>query len=326
MNYDLPKLVADYKKLRSLAKTAKKHGMSTTGLWRIFKDNNVERQKPGGFSGASSLHGKRTYKPCKQCGKPFRWFPSGDRKFCSKKCMHDFMRSDRCKYKHWTEREERKCSQCGEIFETRKSSKKRYCTHECASEAKTGISLKKKIKPIKIVAAISAYFKSNRSILRAGRLLGVSATPIERLFREYGIYEKATKKNRAIKRCKRCGTRITPYGDVQVCNACQGKMMREENHWNWTGGPDNPLRAIRGRVAMSEWRKAVFKRDDYTCQACGRRGVKLNAHHVLPLRDREDLAYIVSNGITLCERDHQPTKGNEYAYAQLFSCIIARRA
>ena len=49
------------------------------------------------------------------------------------------------------------------------------------------------------------------------------------------------------------------------------------------------------------WRLAVFVRDDYTCQRCMRRGVKLNAHHIEPYAHCYELRYVLSNGLTLCE-------------------------
>lgn len=53
------------------------------------------------------------------------------------------------------------------------------------------------------------------------------------------------------------------------------------------------------------WRKAVYERDDYTCQTCGKRGVKLNAHHKKAYAFYPDLRYDVSNGITLCCSCHK---------------------
>jgi len=55
-----------------------------------------------------------------------------------------------------------------------------------------------------------------------------------------------------------------------------------------------------------QWRKAVYERDNYTCQKCGDdKGGNLNAHHIKPWADFPKLRYVVSNGITLCVKCHR---------------------
>ncbi len=54
----------------------------------------------------------------------------------------------------------------------------------------------------------------------------------------------------------------------------------------------------------TEWRTAVFERDDYTCQDCGQVGGKLNSHHISPWDEFPELRYVVSNGKTLCGNCH----------------------
>lgn len=53
------------------------------------------------------------------------------------------------------------------------------------------------------------------------------------------------------------------------------------------------------------WRMAVYQRDMFTCQACTREGVYLNAHHVEPWSKNRKLRYDVDNGMTLCGSCHQ---------------------
>lgn len=53
-----------------------------------------------------------------------------------------------------------------------------------------------------------------------------------------------------------------------------------------------------------EWRKLVYKRDQYTCVACGATG-KLNAHHIKSWVGHPDLRFDVDNGITLCNECHK---------------------
>lgn len=62
---------------------------------------------------------------------------------------------------------------------------------------------------------------------------------------------------------------------------------------------------IRRSTEYKEWRNAVYKRDDYTCQVCGKKGVKLNAHHIKPFAYYHDLRTDLGNGITLCVECHK---------------------
>ena len=57
--------------------------------------------------------------------------------------------------------------------------------------------------------------------------------------------------------------------------------------------------------AAVPWRSAVFARDDYTCQVCGSRGVRLNAHHLSSYADNPGVRYEEENGVTLCESCHR---------------------
>lgn len=60
----------------------------------------------------------------------------------------------------------------------------------------------------------------------------------------------------------------------------------------------------RNNTYYKEWKNNVFKRDNYTCQCCGKRGGNLNAHHLYNFAGYEDLRYAVDNGITFCEKCH----------------------
>ena len=52
-----------------------------------------------------------------------------------------------------------------------------------------------------------------------------------------------------------------------------------------------------------EWRKAVYQRDQYTCQECGQKG-NIVAHHIKPWAKHPESRFDVDNGITLCEACH----------------------
>lgn len=62
---------------------------------------------------------------------------------------------------------------------------------------------------------------------------------------------------------------------------------------------------IRSSVEYRNWRTEVFKRDNYICQSCGKRGGDLQAHHIKRFSDYEELRLEISNGLTLCLECHK---------------------
>ena len=95
-----------------------------------------------------------------------------------------------------------------------------------------------------------------------------------------------------------------------ISKAKKGKPMPwtvgEKNH-NWKGGITPINTAIRNSTQYRDWRIAVFKRDDYTCQECGDRGVTLNADHIKPFAYYPELRLVIDNGRTLCVPCHKLT-------------------
>jgi len=96
------------------------------------------------------------------------------------------------------------------------------------------------------------------------------------------------------------------------------KISGDRNHF-WRGGVAPLRKRIRMSLKTRVWRKAVFERDDYTCQKCGLHSMagarlRLNAHHrvsfVEILRKFEidtfekamecEELWDLSNGVTLC--------------------------
>lgn len=74
--------------------------------------------------------------------------------------------------------------------------------------------------------------------------------------------------------------------------------------WKGGSGPRNCHEYI-------VWRKKVYERDHYTCQACGYdKGGTLHAHHIKAFALFLDLRYVVSNGVTLCAGCHGEIHGD----------------
>jgi hypothetical protein len=62
----------------------------------------------------------------------------------------------------------------------------------------------------------------------------------------------------------------------------------------------------RNNKKNTDWRKEVFKRDNYTCQECGQKGY-IEAHHIKRWVDYPNLRYDINNGKTLCKSCHSKT-------------------
>lgn len=84
------------------------------------------------------------------------------------------------------------------------------------------------------------------------------------------------------------------------------------NSSHWKGGITPKNRLIRTSKKYQEWRLAVFQRDNFTCQKCGRRGGDLEPHHSLSFSEFPELRFELWNGITLCSKCHSEIDKNRY--------------
>jgi len=110
-------------------------------------------------------------------------------------------------------------------------------------------------------------------------------------------------------------------------------QIRGVNNSNWKGGITPLIRSIRNLPEMKDWSIDCMKRDNFTCQECGRKRcvgdrVVLDVHHNLvsfkdiiknnnikTLDDARNCKELWDrlNGKTLCQQCHNKTKGsNQY--------------
>ena len=84
---------------------------------------------------------------------------------------------------------------------------------------------------------------------------------------------------------------------------------------NWERTATTESEKIRRSWKMGAWRKAIFERDDFTCQKCGdNNGGNLQAHHVENFSTNTEKRFDVENGITLCQKCHDPTQENSFHF------------
>jgi NUMOD3 motif/HNH endonuclease len=107
-------------------------------------------------------------------------------------------------------------------------------------------------------------------------------------------------------------------GKSKTGELCPLKPKYGSDNYFWKGGvtaKNYSLRINIQRLAeYKTWRNSIFLRDDYKCQFCGKRGGKLQAHHIIPFMDiiskhqiktAQQARYCtelwdVNNGITYC--------------------------
>ena len=79
------------------------------------------------------------------------------------------------------------------------------------------------------------------------------------------------------------------------------------NNNKWKGGITPLNEKIRKSIEYKLWRESVFKRDDYTCIWCLKKGGILNADHIKTFAFYPELRFAIDNGRTLCEECHRKT-------------------
>ncbi len=76
-----------------------------------------------------------------------------------------------------------------------------------------------------------------------------------------------------------------------------------ENNPNWKGGISSENSKIRSSPEYKQWRIDVFRRDRFSCVACGFRSHKseeIIADHIKPFFKYPELRLDINNGRTLC--------------------------
>jgi len=103
---------------------------------------------------------------------------------------------------------------------------------------------------------------------------------------------------------------------IKISNANRG-----ENSGRWKGGITSLKLLIHSNIKYRQWRDDIYTRDNFTCQKCGEKGGKLNAHHIKSfsniLQEYEITTFEealncaelwnTNNGITYCEGCHKET-------------------
>ena len=145
-------------------------------------------------------------------------------------------------------------------------------------------------------------------------------------------FNQERKSRRVHSACQICGKVRSDPPSRRPRVVCSMKCRSEWAHRSqlgprshrWQGGKTAQSLLRRMSLSYASWRTAVFRRDDYTCQMCRKRGSRLTAHHILQVCDRPDLIYSTSNGITLCWPCHTSIRQSEAKYVRRFRILVNR--
>lgn len=188
------------------------------------------------------------------------------------------------------------CLYCNKEFIPSRNTQK-YCSHSCCSRANSQIGLKLKEKQCERCNKL--YMPTSNTQTWCNECL----TKIcEYCGKPYRLRSK-THINRS------------HYCSVE-CRQNDWKIkMIGENSPNYKGGICKERHLAMSRQDYKDWRKAVFERDNYTCQVCGSKvSNTLNAHHIKPYKDYPKLRLDVNNGITVCKKCHRKIHSNKIEF------------
>jgi len=200
--------------------------------------------------------------------------------------------------------ENKKCPTCKKEFKDYKKSKQIYCSKQCAylslefgnkiSQASKGRKLSKEARK-NIALATKKRWRNKEFKIKVGKAISIG----------------------------RMGIEVSEEGRKNMRKAALLNTRKKENHWNWRGGVTPIRESIRKIFEYKQWVRNVFKRDDYTCQKCGKKGGgNLEADHYpkrfTQLLDEYNIKTIedamnckelwsLDNGRTLCAECHLKT-------------------
>lgn len=185
------------------------------------------------------------------------------------------------------------CKNCNEEFKSKKACKSRipkFCSIKCSSsynsknqETILKMSLAKKGKP--------AHNKLKR--------IETNCPECENVF-EIRIGAKYIKKFCSLT-CRNKNYKKRDYSH-----------LKGENSHFYIHGNCSQNEKDRKSAKYKEWRLNVFKRDNFQCVICSKKGGLLNADHILSFAHYPELRFNINNGRTLCYECHLRTENFGY--------------
>lgn len=235
---------------------------------------------------------------CSHCSKIFK-AKGTEQKYCSKECYHSSMITKECI----------NCKGCGKevvLIKSRAAVSTKYCK-QCFPQYCKTISESRK-KPVNKRAETDKKICigcNNEFVYRINHKR-------EKLYCTNECAEKHRKPMTHEQRLKGIEVRSKSEKWLNYVDSITG-----ENNKRYTGNRIG--RTQNGK--LTTWRKAVFMRDDYTCQHCNQKGGRLEAHHIKEYSKYPELRTEVTNGLTLCYDCHNKVHG-KMKRDKTYHCVI----
>lgn len=214
---------------------------------------------------------------------------------------------------------ERICIDCGKVRYSKKGIPRPRCTscgkkHRFKSQSAVGL------KNIDDIDHIILDYQSGISLKALGEKCGCSAMTIRSKLLDNGCvmrdsHEIAVQK-KTFQKAHAKVRELCETGEFQknMSARLQGIPIEE---WKGFITPEN--KRLVASPEYRQWQKSVFKRDNRTCQFCGKTNYPIAAHHIYMKAKYPHKVLDIDNGITLCNFCHHKTIGHEDEYIDI--CI-----
>jgi len=80
------------------------------------------------------------------------------------------------------------------------------------------------------------------------------------------------------------------------------KFRKGKEHWNYKDDRSKNFSPKRYGDDWDKIRQLIYNRDNFTCQDCGIKGIRLDVHHIIPFLISFDNS--LNNLVTLCRSCH----------------------
>lgn len=218
------------------------------------------------------------------------------------------------------------CIVCGTMRLSKQKKLKPFCK-SCGIKKSFKSRSAVGLKTIDNMNQVIKEYKSGRSLKSLGEQYGVNAMTIRTKIISHGAKTRTCAEANKITYYKHNTIAIARQKIQEMCKT--GEFQRNRSamlqgipikEWKGFTTPEN--KRLVASPEYRQWQKAVFSRDNNTCQLCGTMYCPIAAHHIYMKAKYPDKVLDIDNGITLCEECHHKTIGHENEFINLFTSIL----